>query len=44
MSATNPQEDKSKPVGLSNKVLFVDYYPTQHLSDVFKHNRNSNVQ
>ena len=34
MSATNPQEDKSKPVGLSNKVLFVDYYPTQHLSDV----------
>ena len=35
MSATNPQEEKSKPIGLSNKVLFVDYNPTQYLLDVF---------
>ena len=35
MSATNPQEEKSKPIGLSNKVLFIDYYPTQLMLDVF---------
>tara|TARA_R110000824_G_scaffold399263_1_gene604526 strand:+ start:53550 stop:56546 length:2997 start_codon:yes stop_codon:yes gene_type:complete len=35
MSATNPQEEKSKPLGLSNRVLFVDHNPTQHLMDTF---------
>ena len=33
MSATNPQEEKSKPVGLSNRVLFIDHNPTQYLLD-----------
>jgi hypothetical protein len=35
MSATNPQEEKSKPVGLSNRVLFIDHNPTQYLLDIF---------
>lgn len=34
MSATNPQEEKSKPVGLSNRVLFIDQNPTQYLLDI----------